>query len=231
MGAEAFLRRDRGVLRPRRRDLDPRSVGDLRVWYDARAIRGLAESDPVGTWADQSGYGTDLSASGSQRPLYKQSGGYPVVRFDGSDDLLDAATAVTVGHVFVVLNITAAAFPAGDSGYQGVFNGQSGSDTVLLTGEQATTRFNTPGITTTYHLDGVLRDPGDMQAPMQRWGVCSISAAAGWVITPRMGLDRNNAGRYLTGDVAELLGYGQVLGDGDRRAVTAYLARRWGIST
>lgn len=51
----------------------------------------LADSDPVSTWADQSGQGHDFTQTGSARPILVSTGGVPAlarktVYFDGSDD-------------------------------------------------------------------------------------------------------------------------------------------------
>jgi hypothetical protein len=74
---------------------DPSQLSSLAAWYDADAITGLSNNDPVSTWADASGNGYDLTQTSTARPTYKTStlNGLPVVEFDGSNDFLEASTA------------------------------------------------------------------------------------------------------------------------------------------
>lgn len=73
---------------------DLTEITDLKAWYKADEIGGLSDGDPVTTWSDSSGNSVDLSQTGSARPTYKTSiiNGLPVVRFDGSDDLLSSSS-------------------------------------------------------------------------------------------------------------------------------------------
>ena len=75
---------------------DPASLPGLALWLKADAITGLSDGDPVGSWADSSSAGNDTSQTDSaKKPLYKTNilNGLPVVRFDGSNDTLDAVDA------------------------------------------------------------------------------------------------------------------------------------------
>ncbi|HEY4100088.1 MAG TPA: hypothetical protein VGM20_04330 [Gemmatimonadales bacterium] len=58
----------------------------LSQLYSADAGIGLANNNPVPLWADQSGNGLDLTASGSARPTFfsDDGDGLPYVKFDGS---------------------------------------------------------------------------------------------------------------------------------------------------
>lgn len=48
----------------------------------------LSDSDPVGTWADQSGNNRDFTQTGDARPTFvANKDGYPAVKFDGMDFL------------------------------------------------------------------------------------------------------------------------------------------------
>lgn len=55
----------------------------------------LADGDPVATWAPAAGTPGTLTASGSERPVFRATGspaGGPCVEFDGSDDTLSLAS-------------------------------------------------------------------------------------------------------------------------------------------
>ena len=66
--------------------LSPSAFPNLVAWYDASAITGLADSDPVATWNDSSAGGHNGTSAGTKRPLYKTGilAGHPVVRFDAT---------------------------------------------------------------------------------------------------------------------------------------------------
>jgi hypothetical protein len=93
-------------MRLRQRHLNPRDAGANLV-LDARYITGLSDGDLVGTWADRSGNGNDVTASGSNRPTYKAAiqGGQPVLRFDGSDDRM-LNTAISFGTSYTIAAVT-----------------------------------------------------------------------------------------------------------------------------
>ena len=67
-------------------------------WWSADAITGLEDNDPVGTFPDQSGNGNDLvQANADKKPTYQtkelhELHLYPIVRFDGGDDVMQIAS-------------------------------------------------------------------------------------------------------------------------------------------
>ena len=100
---------------------DPSQLSSVAAWYDADAITGLSNNDPVSTWADASGNGYNLTQTSTKRPTYKTStlNGLPVIEFDGTDDYLAASTAAdwtflhdsTGSSLFVVLKAGTSANP------------------------------------------------------------------------------------------------------------------------
>ena len=85
----------------------PTDVANLILWLRADAITGLADTNPVITWLDESGQGNDVTQGvGADRPLYRTGimNGLPVVRFDGVSDFLRSAALVTTLplHIFTV---------------------------------------------------------------------------------------------------------------------------------
>lgn len=70
------------------------------AWWNAADIDGLADGDPIASWADSSGNGATMAQSlPASRPLYKINilNGLPVVRFDGLDDYLSAGDMLDIG--------------------------------------------------------------------------------------------------------------------------------------
>lgn len=68
----------------------PSDIANLIFWFKAGEIVGLNNNDPVSTWEDLTSNNNDVTASLTERPLYKTGGqnGQPYVLFDGSNDRL-----------------------------------------------------------------------------------------------------------------------------------------------
>lgn len=69
----------------------PGDVDGLYAWYDADAISGLNNGDPVSTWTDESGNARNQTQVDTARPTYQTNiqNGLPGVRFDGSNDYMN----------------------------------------------------------------------------------------------------------------------------------------------
>ena len=105
----------------------PTDISGCTLWLEARFLTGYADGASVDRWADLSGLGRDaVQATGSKQPTFKTNilNGYPVIRFDGTDDVLNTASAAFVGSdgtwtAFAVVTSTASAIKLivnGDNG-------------------------------------------------------------------------------------------------------------------
>lgn len=99
-----------------------------RIWLKADAITGLADSDPLSTWEDQSTFGHDFSQStAAKKPLYKTNrvNGLPAVLADGADDQM-TNSGVSQAHmrvdstVFIVLRFTSTLSTAANAALAGI---------------------------------------------------------------------------------------------------------------
>lgn len=107
----------------------PASDSSLEEWHKADAL-SLSDNDPVVTWADSSGNGRELGQSTSgRRPIYKASvwNSKPLVRFDGTDDILTNTFAANISQGFVIFIVVKST--VADT-Y--VFDGTSGNRTAFL---------------------------------------------------------------------------------------------------
>lgn len=222
----------------------PSDIAGLVLWLDASlgtyqstgGSAALADGDPVGEWQDQSGNGNDVTqVTGEKKPVLKTGAnglnGLPVLRFDGSSDLLAGSASASVKHWFVVSYYDLAAW----DGFDGLLTGGGGggNDDIVLIGaytEGLTEWYNSASklATSTCYRNGVSMAGTDLTGPMQEWALFSVAHATGWTITPQVGRDRAG-GAYWDGDVAAVLGYSSVLSDADREAVEDYLMTRYGL--
>jgi len=106
-----------------------------RLWYKPAGLSSLSNNDPIGTWTDASGNGSDATqATGTAKPTYKSSGGpggSAYADFDGGDFLASPSIAwalpITVGIVCKLPTpANKVAFSRGTNLLLYSFNGSSG---------------------------------------------------------------------------------------------------------
>lgn len=219
---------------------------DSALWQDStRTIRATADGDPVGSWDDLSGNANHATqATGTLRPTLKLNiqNGKPVIRFDGTDDILD-------GSANTLLTTAATIFVTGKQnnptgGYGMPIRIKSSSQEVIMTwindlagfpansvglARRTQTQYYGPTIGTSFHVlaanytfasnnwslyyDGVLQTLTDN-------GVAGGATNANAI--------GSEAAGFLTGDLSEILLYDSVLNATERESVEAYLRSRWG---
>lgn len=213
---------------PATSSFDPDSISGLKLWLKADSL-GLTDNVEVSTWADSSGEGKDVTGSSSQRPTFQTNeiNGLPVVRFDGSDDILDFGsgafdqsqpvtvfavvngTGMIVGQQYfwlsnnAVLNIYAAGGTVNGDATSGVFLVSAiydgGSSEIWHDGASVGT--GNPGPFGPGNFDPVLC--------IGSWGHIGIG--------------------FFNGDMAEILIYAGALSTLDRQAVENYLISKYAI--
>jgi hypothetical protein len=228
-------------------DFAPTAIGGLQGWYKADAITPVADGAAVGTWPDSSGNGRNATqATGGNQPTYQtlEKNNLPVVRFDGSDDMLDSTCPIggATQTVFVVAKITdfsaarTLVGPQSGAGLQLRANATSGAEAVLKSG---TATIGTGGtnliagqwyiLQATYNhttgawaLYGPVSTVTGTTANGSGTNVQTLSAAS-------LRIGRNGTSEPMLGDIAEVLVYNSVLSDTDRRRVENYLGTKWAV--
>lgn len=102
----------------------PNDIAGCVRWYNASAITGLANNDPVATWTDLSPSGIDATQSTpASRPTFQTNviNGLPVVGFDANAQFMGVGSlsALTQGEVFVLIKVPND--PALDQAYTGAW--------------------------------------------------------------------------------------------------------------
>jgi hypothetical protein len=85
--------------------VDPASVCGLKLWLKADAL-ALSDGTAVSSWTDSSGNGnTATQATGANQPLFKTAivNAKPVIRFDGTNDVLDITATLVTGPFAVFI--------------------------------------------------------------------------------------------------------------------------------
>jgi hypothetical protein len=214
----------------------PTDLAGLQAWYDASQITGLANGDPVASWADATGNGHTLAqATSARRPTYVASGigGRPSVDWDGVDDrLLNATLSLAQPSTsFVVFRtdttaVTQFVMDGGGVTRQAIFlEGSStykyfagtvvvASQSVTLNPTVLAASFNA-GSSGLYH-NGTLVASGNP-------GSQSLS-------NYRIGTESTETGGFYNGQIAEELHWNRTLNSTERGQVTAYLGTKYGIT-
>jgi hypothetical protein len=205
-------------------------LNGLRLWLKADAV---AQS-PVSRWADQSGLQNQvLQGTVTNRPLVVQNAlnGRPVVRFDGSNDFLEAQnvmTGATAGEAFYVLKAAEDGAGAvrgfmqfGTTGYTHYpFNNNSIYDDF---GSNAQYQVGDPRQRLDeFHLYGTTAKSGEWKARLNDF-LQFRSLTNTVAFTNPVRIARQASGYHFKGDIAEILIYDRVLSFTERESVSRYL--------
>jgi len=218
----------------------PASLTRVQGWWDASAIAGKRDGDPITTWLDRSGLGRDLLSGGAGAPTYKVAiqNGLPVVRFDGTSNWMSRGWAqaqpVTICIVFRYRG-TVTTYPQKDLVDNG--NGPTGLMTLAPMGANghldihgynvvngppigadtwytATAVFN--GATSSVEVNGGTPFPGNADTP----------APGGIALGGRI-----TNSEFAPVDIGEVFIVSGVLSDADRAQADRYLGAKWGLTT
>jgi hypothetical protein len=232
----------------------PSDLSGLRVWRQADTIVGLADSDPVTTWGDDSGNGFSVSqATTAKKPLYRTNvlNGLPVVRFDGVDDVMSNGSVNWThvinsagGGIYTIMAVVLV--NAAPTGAAATYD-----DPALLTdlGGNVGTHFrDAAGLLTirAYNWDGnedfaastgaaydtwtlVAQDHDNTTLRIERNGGSFATALSGAPsASSTLLFGSNYAGaKFFDGDVAEYVMYNRVLTDTERGDIEAYFTAKW----
>jgi hypothetical protein len=218
--------------------LNPASIPGLIAWYDASALTGLADGDPVLAFTDLSGYGRTLGQpTSSMRPTFKTAfmNGKHAVRFDGVDDQLESGS---YAHPSIFTSFSAVRVED-LADHRTIVGGASGSPhyRVNTAGAVDLAKGGLAGVGTSSGLVGLGRTAVltvQHDATSGAWamyldgtliGSGTTALAYSGALTVRMG---GVSSQFMKGPIGELLIYDSVLGAVNRQAVEAYLTSKWG---
>jgi hypothetical protein len=214
---------------------------NLKQWLKANAIVGLVDTDPVSSWSDSSGNGNTVTqATAGNRPTYRTGviNSLPVVRFDGTDDYLQAAAAIVSAapHTMIAcVRPTSVAAGvarfAGGGGYRWGRNGALGRFTTFGVLDYDTM----PALYTvnTAHIVSYLFDSSfDLSYYLNSAFVETVAGSAdgGGIGNFTVG-DGAAAVEPWTGDIAEILLYDTALSATNRQNAEAYLLSKYGLGS
>lgn len=232
----------------------PSGITGLQVRYDADAITGLSNGDPVSAWADTSGNGRDMTVFNAlNSPTYIASGmnGLPVLRFTNdplgatfAGNTFSTSAGLTMFAVFqTTTNSSTQTLISLDQSGGGVnqafmyanrwqtgdlfasFDAGSGDNDETQNLEAG---YN-DGLAHVFTAIGTSPSTVTLRADGGA-EVLSHSDGVGSVTIDGLSVGSLNAAAsaFYTGDIAELLVYNRVLTGGEITQVEGYLIEKWG---
>jgi hypothetical protein len=107
LGERRFTERTLAPVWFRQRMYKPNDFASLVGWYRAQDL-ALSATDPVPTWSDISGNGNDFTqGTSANQPTYQTNvlNGYPVVRFDATNDGMVSSISFGAGTEFSIIYV------------------------------------------------------------------------------------------------------------------------------
>lgn len=214
--------------------VSPSSVTGLIGWWKADAL-ALADGDPVSTWTDSSSSANHGTQTLTARPTYKTNiiNGYPVVRFDGTDDSLLITSINTVRHYFIVVKWSGTNNLASVLGkqaapimfYGGATNG--GVNEVIVHQSFSYSQV----VNGTAYSNGVLQaSTATLYRNYNNFQIYEVTTTASGPTFDRLGGITSGGNSYfINADVAEIITYNAVLSAANRQAIEHYLSTKYGI--
>ncbi len=211
----------------------PSDVAGMTLWLDSNVGITKDGGNLVSQWADQSGNANHATqATGSLKPLWVTSvlNGYPAIRFDGVDNVMDIPS-LNYTTIFAVIKHDTTPFPD----YNGIIGGNSGLPNAghILNGIGGDTRMARGTLT---FAGGVYKNAvsvpltggGYNMAPITTAYLITAIHTAGTTQASTLGLI-SGAARYWDGDMHEICVYNSVISGADLTNIHSYLMTKYGL--
>lgn len=215
----------------------PLDIPNLWLWLSADAL-GLSDGNAVSAWADRSGNGRDFGqATGDNQPTYQTNvqSGLPVVRFDGTNDLLTSDATQSLAQPCTYF------FVASRTGNLTAFNVLLTQSTETLaagfdnTADEwytydGTTIRTRAGTSNAFHiLTAQFGANGDLMRTDGTQSTVVLADVDATTLTFDIGAT-NAAGAPLAGDIGEMIVYNALLSAAQIGTVETWLSGKWGIT-
>jgi hypothetical protein len=240
------------LLRPLASGFNPKSIAGLRMWLDASDTSTISTSTGASQWRDKSGNGSAfIQNSGNNQPATgtQTMNGRNVLRFDGSDDFMEATDPWLTGtggglpaSFFIVQRIMAATnfgmsytVQSGASAFlEFRQSGTSGQMELSVNSGISVHVFSGSSVGVDELVSIIAPSGATNNLIYQRGTQQTLSGTANAkppTTTALHSLGRRGSGTLFANvRIAEILAYQSLLTDAQRKAVEKYLGKKWGIT-
>lgn len=200
-GISVKQRRETGVT-----VFDASVIPNLWGWYEANQETGLSDDDFVDTITDFSGNARHIANQNESSKARFKTGiinSLPVFRWLASNSAWYKTSAgVTLTNIFIVAKYNAATF----AGNEGLVSDSATNGLLAGNGAASTNFFNFSfGGNYQYRLNNTAYAQSAQNAPVNTFGLININKDGVAWTNFQVGRDRDIAGRYWLGDVAEII--------------------------
>jgi probable HAF family extracellular repeat protein len=220
----------------------PRAA-NLKGWFAADSITGVAHGATLSTWSDLSGLGNHATQSNaSKRPTYVTNvvAGRPVVRFTGFTQWMsmpNLMNGATEGEAFLITraaaDVPSTAARAWDLGLVSAPSAYCYIDGNIYESTGSTSGYiigDPPVSLTNLLVLNVSSKANEWIARLNSTELYrSTTNTVSWDTTPCLGGSDVYTANCYAGDIAEVLIYDRVLTTDEREAVGRYLNTRWSL--
>jgi len=238
------------LLRPRASGFDPRTISNLRMWFDATDASTITTvSGAVSAWNSKVGGITSSQSTANNRPAYLATGmnGKPAVDFDGSNDFL--TTTYNANLITGYVTYAAAVIPDSPSAASAILGARGSTANggpvrstdatarwTLSHRDMAVTYANASGgliqnvnqvVLTTINATALtVRVNGSQSTVTSTFAAGSNETNAVFNIAR----DATPTPRFFNGTFGEILMYDRTLTASELLSIERYLARKWGVT-
>lgn len=213
--------------------LTPDQIAGLQLWYAANAITGKVDGDALTSWTDAGSQGKNL-AEATNPPSYRTNviNSLPVVRFDGTNDTLTAASITAIAQPLTVFMVVKSNNLSKDRYWDTRITGRTlfGNDTSgyeLYAGSSVLTGGSRD---TSFHIFTVVYNGASSIARRDGTSIITGNPGAG-SMTPEFVVGSDGlGGDFLSGDVAECGVYNVSLSTANHNALGQGLATKYGLT-
>lgn len=199
-------------------------------WLPTSSLTGLNDGDPCSSFLDISGNSRNFNASGTARATYKANvlNGYPVLRFDGTDDTHVCVSSTSIRSIAVVAKYNAATL---QTDYPGLITGNSNANAAFAIGSVSSQAkfYEFPADVTYYKNNIETAEDTNGAAPMNAFAIMFIISSTARNYTWQIGSDRAEGGRRWLGDFAEVIGSSAAWDSTERGLLYTYLANKYAL--
>jgi hypothetical protein len=216
---------------------DPTDIAGLTAWYKADAgTSSVVDNTAISQWDDQSGNADHATqATGAAQPTYQTNelNGEPIVRFDGTDDFMDASGVSESQPNTIFLVAKSATGSSSRTALDGISSRQAiyqAGDTITVYAGTAESSMGTSWGTTNFHVVTLVFNGASSSGRVDGAAVTLSPAnpGANALTGLRIGAFTADAARW-SGDIAEIIVYSGALSTDDQEWVEQYIFDKYGV--
>lgn len=228
-------------------------TSNLEFWLDAnRGTSTTTDGANIVTWSDQSGNGINVTqgTTGNQ-PSYEDDvtnaiNGYPIVFFDGDDELQSPSTSLNISNDFSVFSVKEdnTTQPSSNSGYLTIIGSSPGIRVYRDATQDKFLAKASGAIVSDYIPLGGVTNNAPFIGEYSRTGTTMFFSKFGsayttdvgttgpieFGTTPTLSIGSFNGSLYLQGNVAEQIIYSRKVNSAEKILIENYLAAKYDIS-